>query len=228
MADEKAQGAGQGAATGAATGATVGSVFGPWGTAIGAVVGAIVGGVGGLISGGHRAKAAKKMKQAKKLQQQREADAYKQSFLSQIRQARIARESALATAVAAGAEEGTGSQGAMASYGSQTANIAEYLSVDRERALKIAQLKSGAEKNLSTAKTVDAAIQGATGVVYSAGEAYGSYKNQQKEENISLKKTGGYRFNSDNSLTIGEGMPYLNGGKVSYVPQGSTKTLSYK
>lgn len=219
-----AQGAIGGAGQLVTAGAAVGSFGGPVGTviggAIGAVVGAIGGGVGGFMSGKKKKKAEKYAKMAAAIQQQREAEAYKQNLLSQIRQARITRASMLATTVAAGAEEGSGSQGALSSYGSQTANIVEYMSVDRGRAIDVANYTARAKKNLSTAQAIDTTTNGIIQLGSSIAQAYASYKGNMNAQQEGLKQSGGYRFNADNSLTLGEGMPYLDSGKVQYVPSG--------
>lgn len=130
--------AASGAASGAVSGAAVGTAINP---GIGTAVGAIVGGVWGAFSGSLGDKSKKKAKQASQaqqlaaiIQQQREAEAYRQNLLAEIRTARIQRASSLAAAVAAGVEEGSGSQGALGAIGSSTANIIEYMSVDRGRA----------------------------------------------------------------------------------------------
>lgn len=213
-------GAGQMAVAGAAVGSVVPGIGTVLGAAIGGVVGGIAGGIGGFMSGKKKKKAAKYMKKANQIQQQREAEAYKQNLLSQIRQARITRASMLATTVAAGAEEGTGSQGALASYGSQTANIVEYMSVDRGRAIDVANYMARAKKNLSTANAITSTTNGLINLGSSIANAYASYKGNINAQQEGLKQSGGYRFNTDNSLTLGEGMPYLDSGKVQYVPSG--------
>ena len=218
-------GAGQGAEAGAAVGAAIGSAAGGVGAlpgaliggAIGAVVGAIGGGIGGFMSGGKKKKAAKYMKMATAIQQQREAEAYKQNLLSQIRQARITRASMLATTVAAGAEQGSGSQGALASYGSQTANIVEYMSVDRGRAVQVAQLSARAKKNLSTAQAIDTTTNGIIQLGSSIANAYASAKNYQNLQQQQIP---------NQSLTLSQGLPYLNNeGQVQYVPKGQIITI---
>lgn len=161
-------GAGSMTSAGAVAGATIGSVVPGVGTAfgavvggaIGAVVGGIAGGIGGAFSGKKKKKAKRYARMAAALQKQREEEAYKQSFLSQVRSARIARASALASIIAAGTEEGSGAQGALSSYGSQTANIVEYLSVDRGRAVQAAKYAARAKKNMSTASAIDKTTSG--------------------------------------------------------------------
>lgn len=172
---------GQGAISGASTGASAGAAFGPWGAVIGGVIGAVAGGIGGFVSGGKKKKASRYMKLATQLQQQREAEAYKQNLLAQIRQARIARTSALASAVAAGSEEDSGAQGALSSYGAQTANIVEYLSVDRGRAINIANYTARAKKNLNTASSIDTMSNGIISLGAAITKAYGENRDKNKK-----------------------------------------------
>lgn len=211
-------GAGQGAAAGAAVGSVVPGIGTGLGLAVGAVIGGAIGGIGGFMSGGKKKKAAKYMKKAIALQQQREAEAYKQNMLSQIRNARIARASAMAATVAAGTEEGTGAQGALSSYGSQTANVVEYLSVDRGRAVQAAQYTARAKKNLSTAAAIDTTTNGIINLGASIANAYASYKSAQP-----TSKGVQYDYNGNNSYTLYGGAPYLDAsGQVQYVQQGQS------
>ena len=149
---ETAIGAGSGAVSGAATGAVVGSVIPGVGTLAGAIVGGLIGSTWGGISGSFGDKSKKKAKQAKQalqlaamIQQQREEEAYRQNLLAEIRSARLQRSSSLAAAVAAGVEEGSGAQGALSAIGSGIANLVEYMSVDRGRAVQIGQLQTYSE-----------------------------------------------------------------------------------
>ena len=219
-------GAGTGMGAGASVGAAVGMVGGPAGAAAGALVGAgigaaiggLVGGVGGFMSGGKKKKAAKYAKKARALQRQREDEAYKQNLLSQIRQARISKASMLASTVAAGAEEGSGSEGALSSYGAQTANVVEYLSVDRGRAVQAAYYASRAKKNASTASAIDTTAQGIVNLGASAANAYASYKSAQPTPSDVQ-----YDYNGNNSYTLYGGAPYLDAsGQVQYVQQGQS------
>jgi len=158
--NEQASGATSGALGGAATGAAAGAAFGGVGAVVGAVVGGVIGGVGGFMSGGKAKKARKYAQKAAAIQQQREQEAYRQSLLAQIRQARISRASNLAAAVAAGTEEGSGAQATLSSIGSQTANIVEYMSVDRGRAVEQANYLSRAKKNAVSAQQIQSITNG--------------------------------------------------------------------
>ena len=212
---------GQGALSGAGTGAKAGAAFGPWGAAIGAAIGGAIGSVGGFMSGKKKKKAKRYARMAAQLQQQREDEAYKQNFLSQIRQARISRASALASIVAAGSEEGSGAEGALSSYGAQTGNIVEYLSVDRGRAKLAAAYSARAQKNASTASAIDQTTQGLINLGGSIAQAYATSTPQDT--------TPVYSFGENNSLTIQQG-PYLDSsGKLQYVKQGQNPvTLTLK
>lgn len=176
MSSEKVKGAGQGAMSGASAGASVGAVVGgPVGAAVGAVIGAVVGGVAGVFAGGHAKKAKKAMKRAAAIQQEREKESYRQQLLSQIRQARIARASNLAAAVAAGIEEGSGSQGAMSSIGSQISNVVEYMSVDRGRAVEIANLYAKAKKEAKMSNDQMQTIQTTSAIIGGVGAGMNIY-----------------------------------------------------
>ena len=153
-------GAGTGAAAGAAIGAMAGGVGAVPGAVIGAVIGGTIGVVGGFMSGGKAKKARKYAQKAAAIQQQREQEAYRQSLLAQIRQARISRASNLAAAVAAGTEEGSGAQATLSSIGSQISNIVEYMSVDRGRAVEQANYLSRAKKNAASAQQIQSITNG--------------------------------------------------------------------
>lgn len=179
MASETGTSTVQGNIVGGSVGASSGFKYGgPWGALIGGLIGATVGTVGGFLSGKKRSRAKKYARMAAAIQQQREAEAYKQNFLAQMRQARIERASMLASTVAAGAEEGSGSQGALSSYGSQVANIAEYMSVDRGRALQAAYYSSRAKKNTSVAQSIDSFVQTMHEVAAAGPAIYGSSSQQ--------------------------------------------------
>lgn len=152
-----------GAGTGAMAGATIAALTasGPvgWGAlaagaAWGALAGGSIGDIGGFLGGSKAKKARKYAQKAAKIQQQREQEAYRQNLLAQIRQARISRASNLAAAVAAGTEEGSGTQAALSSIGSQISNVVEYMSVDRGRAVQYANYMAKAGKNAQSAKDI--------------------------------------------------------------------------
>lgn len=174
---ETAKGAGSGAVQGAGAGASVGAIFGGAGAVPGAIIGAVVGGVWGAFGGSFGDKAKKKAKQARQIQQLREMESYRQQYLLQLRQARSTRATTLSTAVAMGVEEGSGSQAALSSIGSQTANNIEYMSVDRSREIQIAELTSKANKlskksgDVMGALSVTSTLVGFAGAVASAAGA---------------------------------------------------------
>lgn len=208
-----------GAGTGAIAGAAVGRVVPGIGTVAGAVIGGVIGGLGGGIGGfmgGRKAKKAKKYaKKAAKIQQQREQEAYRQSLLSQIRQARISRASNLAAAVAAGTEEGSGAQAALSSIGSQTANVVEYMSVDRGRAVQQAHYITKANKNAQAAKDIMTITNGlidfagnvaaAGAMMYNAGQTTGASQGTRVPmSDISTNNNFTVKSNS----TLGPTTPY--------------------
>lgn len=175
-----ATGAGTGAIQGAGAGAAVGMmVGGPVGAGVGAVIGAVVGGVWGGFGGSLGDKAEKKLKQAKQLQRLREQDAYKQKLLSTLRQGRIQRSSALASAVAANAINSSSTEAALSSIGSQIANQVEYMSVDQGRAVKIEQLTNKASKLAKRAETQQQLLSATTGSIFQLATVGGSAKNPQ-------------------------------------------------
>lgn len=171
----------QGVAAGASFGAAVGSIIPVVGTAIGTVVGGIVGGVAGAFGGAKGGKygdtAIQKQKLANLIQYQREQEAYRQQYLSVLRQGRIQRASSLAAAVSMGIEGGSGAQAALSSIGSQVANQVEYMSVDRAREILASYLQSESaryqKKSSDTMGMVSTAstIVGAIGTVVSLGSS---------------------------------------------------------
>ena len=174
-------GATQGAGAGLSAGASIGSFFGPMGTAIGAVVGGIVGGVAGAFGGAKGGKYGDKAIQMQRLanlvQAQREAEAYRQQFLSVLRQGRIQRASSLAAAVAMGIEGGSGAQASASSIGSQIANQVEYMSVDRGREIlasylqgESARLQKKSSDTMGKVSTISTAV-GAIGTAISLGSS---------------------------------------------------------
>lgn len=174
-------GAMQGAAAGASAGAAIGSIIPVVGTAIGAVVGGIIGGVAGAFGGAKGGKygdtAIQKQKLANFIQYQREEEAYRQQYLRVLREGRIQRASSLAAAVAMGIEQGSGSQAALSSIGSQIANQVEYMSVDRGREVLASYLQGEAaryqKKSSDTMGMVSTAstVVGAIGTAISLGSS---------------------------------------------------------
>ena len=175
---EQQKGAASGALQGAASGATTGAAFGGW---IGAIVGGVVGGIAGAFGGAKGGKYGDIAKQKQQLAQltqfEREEEAYRQQYLSVLRQGRIQRASSLAAAVAMGSEQGSGSAGALGSIGSQIANQVEYMSVDRAREILASYLQGEAQrysqKSADTMGMVSTAstIVGAIGTAYSLGSS---------------------------------------------------------
>lgn len=174
---EKNKGAGSGAVQGAAAGASISAAVGFADFGLSAVVGGIVGGIGGAIAGKHGDKAKKYMRMAQMVQQQREAEAYRQQYLSVLRQGRIQRASSLAAAVAMGIEGSSGAQAAVSSIGSQIANQVEYMSVDRGREILISELLAKAKKQQKKSQdkmgmvSTGATIVGAIGTAVSLAGA---------------------------------------------------------
>lgn len=175
---EKNKGAASGAVQGAASSASLGfAVGGPLGAVIGGIAGGIVGGIGGAIAGKHGDKAKKYMRMAQMVQQQREREAYRQQYLSVLRQGRIQRASSLAAAVAMGIEGSSGAQAAVSSIGSQIANQVEYMSVDRGREILISELLAKAKKQQQKSQdkmgmvSTGATIVGTIGTAVSLGSA---------------------------------------------------------
>ena len=193
---EEAKGATSGALQGAAAGASVGAFGGPVGMGIGAAVGAVVGGAWGSIGGRHGDKAKKYMRKARKIQQQREAEAYRQSLLSELRKGRIQRASNLAAAVAAGIEEGSASQANLSSIGSQISNVVEYMSVDRGRAVQYAEYMAKAKKQANKAKdtmsalSTTATVVGAIGMVGSGIAAASSTASAEAAGQVAVTQAG--------------------------------------
>lgn len=214
-------GAGSGVAAGATVGAAIGMAGGPigavGGAVIGAAVGATIGAIGGFMSGGKAKKAKKYAQKAAKIQQQREQEAYRQSLLAQIRQARIARASNLAAAVAAGTEEGSGAQATMSSIGSQIANVVEYMSVDRGRAVQQAAYLSKAKKNAAAAQQIQSITNGIIDLGSSIASAYAATKTPTAP---TAQDTGRVGYGSGNMLDSNFNIVSSNtyGGTTPYVP----------
>jgi len=213
-------GAGAGVSTGAAVGAAIGMAGGPIGivagAAIGAAVGATVGAIGGFMGGKKAKKARKYAQKAAAIQQQREQEAYRQSLLAQIRQARISRASNLAAAVAAGTEESSGAQAALSSIGSQTANIVEYMSVDRGRAVQQAAYLSKAKKNAAAAQQIQSITNGIIDLGSSIASAYAATKTPTAP---TVQDTGRVGYGSGNMLDSNFNIVSSNtyGGTTPYV-----------
>lgn len=210
--NEQVGGATGGALSGAGTGASVGAmVGGPVGAVAGAAIGAVVGGIGGFMSGSKAKKARKYAQKAAKIQQQREQEAYRQNLLSQIRQARISRASNLATAVAAGVEEGSGAQAALSSIGSQISNVVEYMSVDRGRAVQQAHYLAKAGKNAQAAKDIMTITNGLIDFAGNAAVAYSYSQQPQKQQPTQDQQT-------EMTYTRASGAPSVN-NTVPPIPQ---------
>lgn len=170
--NETASGATSGALSGAGQGAAAGAAFGGWGAVIGGVIGGVVGGLGGGFAGSKAKKATKYARKAVKIQKEREQEAYRQNLLAQIRQARISRASNLAASVAAGIEEGSGSQATLSSIGSQISNVVEYMSVDRNKAVKQAKYMQRAGLNANKAKQIQSITNGLVNLGVGITDAY--------------------------------------------------------
>lgn len=175
---EQTKGTISGGTQGVASGASLGfAVGGPLGAVIGGIAGGIVGGIGGAIAGKHGKKAKRYMRMAMQVQQKREAEAYRQQYLSVLRQGRIQRASSLAAAVAMGIEGSSGAQAAVSSIGSQIANQVEYMSVDRGREVLVSELLAKAKKqqqkssNTMGMVSTGATIVGAIGTAVSLAGA---------------------------------------------------------
>ena len=175
---EQTRGTISGGTQGIASGASLGfAVGGPLGAVIGGIAGGIVGGIGGAIAGKHGKKAKKYMRMAMQVQQKREKEAYRQQYLSVLRQGRIQRASSLAAAVAMGIESSSGAQASLSSIGSQIANQVEYMSVDRGREVLVSELLAKAKKqqqkssNTMGMVSTGATIVGAIGTAVSLAGA---------------------------------------------------------
>lgn len=105
-----------GAISGVASGAAAGAAFGPWG----AVIGGALGGIGGLLADDKAKEGRRLLKKSNAL---RTDSAMLRSFAEQrllLRQAQLAKSTALAQGVASGAEiDSSGSQGVRASIQNQ-------------------------------------------------------------------------------------------------------------
>ena len=209
-------GAGTGAMAGAAIAAMAASGPVGWGVlaagaAWGALAGGSIGGIGGFMGGSKAKKARKYAQKAAAIQQQREQEAYRQNLLSQIRQARISRASNLATAVAAGVEEGSGAQAALSSIGSQISNVVEYMSVDRGRAVQQAEYLYRAGKNAQAAKDIMTITNGLIDFAGNAAVAYSYSQQPQKKQPTQGQQT-------EMTYTLASGAPSVN-NTVPPIPQ---------
>lgn len=210
-----------GAGTGVVAGATIGSVIPGVGTLaggiIGGIVGGAVGGIGGFMGGSKAKKARKYAQKAAKIQQQREQEAYRQSLLSQIRQARISRASNLAMAVAGGIEEGSASQGNLSSIGSQISNVVEYMSVDRGRAVQQANYLAKAGKNAQAAKTINSITNGILDLGSSIASAYGSSNKPSLTGQSNSGRVQPSSLNMSNNFTVVSNKDYGNATEYTWL-----------